>query len=114
MKALIFILPLIVLIAGCAKAPVDSGKYDNLSKCLTEKGVVMYGTEWCTHCQNQKKSFGDSFQYITFVDCDKNKDECVAAGVEGYPTWKVNGTNYPGEQNFYTLAKNAGCVDKLI
>ena len=101
-----------VVISGCSKPPV-SGTYDDLSRCLTEKGVVMYGTEWCTHCQAQKKAFGDSFQYITFVDCDKNTDECKSAGVDGYPTWKINNTNYAGEQNFYTLAKNAGCLDKL-
>ena len=106
------LLLIIIFISGCSKSP-EPGKYDALSKCLTEKGVVMYGTEWCTHCQNQKKSFGDSFQYVTFIDCDKYPDDCKAAGVEGYPTWKINGTNYPGEQNFYTLAKNADCLATL-
>jgi hypothetical protein len=29
-----------------------AGKYDNFAKCLTEKGVEMYGASWCSHCQN--------------------------------------------------------------
>ena len=56
----------------------------------------MYGAEWCSHCKNQKKLFGNSFQYVNYVDCDKNSKECKEAGISGYPTWKVNGQNYSG------------------
>ena len=71
---------------------------DAFAQCLADKSVTMYGTEWCSHCKNQKKLFGSSFQYINYVDCDKNQQECSSAGVQGYPTWKINGQNYPGEQ----------------
>ncbi len=96
--------------SGCSSGP---GKYDALAQCLSAKDVVMYGTSWCSHCQNQKSTFGASFQYVTFVDCDKNANECLRAGVEGYPTWIVNGTKYAGEQNMYALAKNSGCLGNL-
>ena len=82
---------------------------DSLAKCLTEKGVAMYGAEWCSHCQNQKKLFGDSFQYINWVDCDKESAKCNEAGIQGYPTWVINGNNYPGEQTFERLAQLSGC-----
>lgn len=29
---------------------VESGKYDEFAQYLTEQGVIMYGTEWCSHC----------------------------------------------------------------
>ena len=71
---------------------VEPSKYDDFAKCLTEKGVVMYGAYWCPHCANQKKLFGDSWQYVTYVECDArgdnaNPDLCKSKGVSGYPTW---------------------------
>lgn len=85
------------------------GQVDGFANCLTENGVIMYGTEWCSHCKNQKELFGSSFQYVNYIDCDKNKNECIAAGVKGYPTWKINGENYPGEQSFERLSNLSGC-----
>ncbi len=95
----------LLVINGCS----GQGKYDDFAQCLTEKGVKMYGTEWCSHCQNQKKAFGKSFGYVDFVDCDVDKNECLAAGVTSYPTWRIDGTNYRGEQHFPRLAQLSGC-----
>lgn len=80
-----------------------------LAKCLTEKGVVMYGTEWCGYCKRQKQAFGDSFQYVNYVDCDKEKTRCAEAGVRGYPTWVINGEISPGLKELSQLASLAGC-----
>lgn len=82
---------------------------DSLAQCLTEKGDAMYGTEWCPHCQNQKKAFGSSFQYINYFDCEKQRNECSAAGITGYPTWIINGEKYPGEMPLEMLASLSGC-----
>ena len=90
----------------------DTGQYDSFAQCLTDVGVKMYGTEWCPHCQNQKKLFGKSFKFINYIDCDKNKQTCLIEGIQGYPTWKLNGQGYTGEQSFESLAKISGC--KLI
>ena len=95
-----------LLLVGCSSAP---GRYDDFAKCLTNDSVIMYGTTWCVHCQAQKALFEDSFQYINFVDCDKNPQLCTDVGVQGYPTWNFNGANYPGELNFYNLSKLSGC-----
>lgn len=102
----------VILLTACSsnKSP---GLNDGLAQCLTEKKATMYGTEWCPHCKAQKEIFGKSFQYVTYVDCDRFKNECIGAGVEGYPTWKINGTNYAGTQNLYLLAEKSGCLDKL-
>jgi len=97
---------LIFLIMGCAKG---SGQYDAFAQCLTDKGAKMYGTGWCSHCQNQKKEFGSSFQYVDFIDCDLNQGECVKAGITGYPSWVINGEKYAGEQPLYRLASLTKC-----
>ncbi|MAG50706.1 hypothetical protein CL621_03675 [archaeon] len=99
-------LVILVVLSGCSQG---SSKYDTFAKCLTEKRVTMYGTEWCSHCQNQKKAFGDSFQFINFVDCDRNKDICLEKGIRGYPTWIIDGKAYPGEQRLERLASLSGC-----
>ncbi len=95
-----------IFLLGCSRGP---GKYDEFAQCLTEEGAEMYGTNWCSHCQNQKEMFGSSFQYIYFVDCDRNRAACEIAGVRGYPTWRINGENYPGEQSLYKLATLTNC-----
>ncbi len=87
---------------------IEPGQYDEFAQYLTEQGVKMYGTEWCSHCKNQKKLFGESFQYVDYIDCDRNKKACTDAGVRGYPTWNINGQNYPGEQSLQRLAQLSG------
>ena len=69
----------------------------------------MYGTDWCPHCKDQKKLFGNSFQYIDYIDCDWNKEDCREAGIKGYPTWIINGEKYAGEQELDRLASLMGC-----
>lgn len=94
----------------------NSENYDELAKCLTASGAKMYGAYWCSHCQNQKAMFGDSFQYISYVECDAkgengNPTACQAAGIEGYPTWVFgNGEKVPGEMSFEELAQKTGCT----
>lgn len=83
-------------LSGCSlplASDTSENKYDLLAKCLTEKGVKMYGAFWCGHCQNQKKAFGSSFQYINYQECTIDGKQnsfaqvCQDAGIEGYPTW---------------------------
>src|SRR3989338_8227014 len=60
---------------------------DEFAKCLAVKDVVMYGADWCPHCQNEKKAFGSSFRYIPYVECPDNIKMCLDLGIEGYPAW---------------------------
>lgn len=84
-------------------------EYDGFASCLAESGAVMYGTEWCGHCKDQKELFGESFEFVNFVDCDRQRDACLIAGVGGYPTWKIGGENYEGLQSFERLAELSSC-----
>ena len=103
---LIFLMAILLVLAGCSSLVTSKAA---LAQCLTDKGAVMYGTEWCPHCQNQKAMFGDDFQYINYVDCEQNQEACQAAGIQGFPTWSIDGKLYPGEQKLPQLASLAGC-----
>jgi len=102
---LILVLILIGLFYGYKEFKNSVQEKNDFAKYLTERGIVMYGTEWCSHCKTQKKLFGNSFQYINYVDCDKNPEQCKDAGISGYPTWKINNQNYPGVQTLERLAE---------
>ena len=84
--------------------------FDAFAKCLTEKGAIMYGTYWCPHCKNEKNAFGDSFQFVNYVECTENPNECLAKGIEGYPTWIFpDGKRLIGEQGITKLQEVSGC-----
>ncbi|MFA7243875.1 MAG: protein disulfide isomerase family protein [Patescibacteria group bacterium] len=88
-----------------------------LAKYMTAQGMVMYGAYWCPHCKSQKEIFGDAFKYVDYVECDAsgpdaNPDECVAKGIEGYPTWIYNGTKYSGDKSLQELANIVGYNQK--
>ncbi len=86
---------------------------EKLAKFMSEKGMVMYGAYWCSHCQDQKKLFGNAFQYVDYVECDPqgpsaNEAECTARNVTGYPTWIYNSTQYSGQKTLSQLAQIVG------
>jgi glutaredoxin len=83
---------------------------DSFARCLTAKGVVMYGSATCPHCSNQKALFGSSFQYINYVECTEQYQLCNDKGIRGVPTWEINGTHYEGERTFKMLAQLSGCA----
>ncbi|MCX6825552.1 MAG: hypothetical protein NTY80_05055 [candidate division SR1 bacterium] len=93
--------------AGCAQqTPVKN--LDTFAQCLTSKGSIMYGSVTCTHCLNQKATFGKSFQYITYVECTKDFARC--SNLKGVPTWEISsGVYLEGEQSLAALAKATSC-----
>lgn len=87
------------------------GEHDELARCITQSGATMYGTDWCPHCQEQKRLFGNSFRHINYINCDLNRAACDLAGVEGYPTWVFgDGGRLSGTQQIDVLAERASCV----
>ncbi|MFA4975742.1 MAG: hypothetical protein WC839_00685 [Candidatus Paceibacterota bacterium] len=114
----IFILIIGLLVLGTiatvlirSKGPVVvSTKYDTFVQCIASKNLTMYGAVWCSHCKVQKELFGDSFKYVPYVECTENPNECVAKGVESYPTWiGIDGTKYIGVQSLEKLAEITSC-----
>ena len=91
---------LLILSSWIVYSLVSPGKYDNFAKCLTEKGAVMYGEDWCQYTQGQKTMFGKSFKYIDYYQkSDLNRR----------PTWVIDGKSYETVQSFERLAALTGC-----
>lgn len=89
----------------------DAGNLDEFAQCLSGKNVVMYGAYWCPHCQNEKAAFGDSFGFVDYVECTARPNDCIAAGIKGYPTWIFSdGRRLEGEQGIEKLSKESGCA----
>ncbi len=87
----------------------NAAAVETLAQCITEKGMKMYGADWCPHCKKQKEMFGESFAKVDYVECTTDQVKCNIAGVEGYPTWIHKGQKYEWIQTFENLAKITGC-----
>jgi hypothetical protein len=77
------------------------GTWDFFAKCLTEKGVVMQGEEWCQYTQAQKGMFGKSFKYVNYQ---------INENLEFRPTWIIEGEQYQKVQSFERLSALTGCA----
>lgn len=98
-----------------SRYPTDSELNKNdyipytLGQCLTDKEVTMFGTEWCIHCQRQKQLFGEDFNNVNYVDCDKDSNTCKENNIRGYPTWKINNKYYSGVRELNELSELTSC-----
>lgn len=100
-------------VAGASTENKTPAFKEALAKDLKVKGMILYGAYWCPHCKDQKALFGDAAQFLDYVECDAkgpnaNPDECVARGIEGYPTWIYQGQKYSGTQSLEKLAEIVG------
>jgi hypothetical protein len=90
-------------------------KVDQFAKCLTRKNAVMYGHYLCSHCDEQRKMFGDSFKYIHYVECSQTASPqdataCKLAQVSYTPTWVIDASErLVGIQTFKQLGDKTGC-----
>jgi predicted nucleotide-binding protein (sugar kinase/HSP70/actin superfamily) len=95
--AVVLLLLFAALIAYMQFSP---GNYDEFAKCLTEKGAVMYGEDWCPYTKGQKAMFGNSFKYVNYQ---------VKKDLKIRPTWVINGNTYERVQSFERLSALTGC-----
>jgi len=106
--AIIFVM--FIFLAWCNS---EDNKYNNLDEfatCLSQKWIIMYGTDTCSFCQKQKKSFGDSFKNINFVNCSKDPNKCSDAGVRWVPHRSYpDGTSDAWLQSLETLSQKSSC-----
>jgi Thioredoxin len=92
-------------------------KYDNFARCLSDRGVKMYGAWWCPHCQEQKEKFEKSFEYVPYVECGIKGDlhgvsqVCKQEDIRHYPTWQFPPTGERVERIFSLeeLRDRTGC-----
>jgi hypothetical protein len=92
-------------------------RHDAFARCLTERGVKMYGAWWCPHCVEQKEKFDASFEYVPYVECGIKGDVhgvsqvCKDESVKHYPTWQFPPTGERVERIFtlQELSDRTGC-----
>lgn len=98
------------IVYGIKESRPAKASYDDFAKCLTEKQAIMYGSASCSVCQKQKSEFGDSFQYVNYVECTENPEACNSEKIERVPTWKFSdGEKIVGFQTFETLSQKTSC-----
>ena len=106
---------LFLLLVGTACAAEN--KMDQFAKCLSAKGVAMYGAYWCPHCKDQKDEFGASIKYLKYVECaipgkppNIQTDACKAMQIKAYPTWVFpDGERVEAVLPLTNLGKKVGC-----
>lgn len=95
----------------------DQHKYDAFARCLSDRGVKMYGAFWCEHCKDQKSRFGASFNNVTYIECGvkgqgtAQTQVCKDEGIKRYPTWQFPPTGERVSRVFdiWELSDRTGC-----
>ena len=84
-----------------------------LAEHLKESGALFYGAYWCPHCADQKAMFGAAAKRLPYVECAPNGPQgaanpvCIAAGVDSFPTWVIEGERSSGELTPAVLAQRS-------
>ena len=82
---------------------------EDFVNCLKESGLIMYGSNSCEYCRQQKKMFGSQFEELNYVNCEFEKDLCESKGITVYPVWEIGTQRAIGIQNFEQLSQLANC-----
>jgi len=80
----------------------------SLAKCLSQKGIKLYGAKACSDCEKQIQLFGTSaFEHITYIVCNGERGICQE--ILSVPVWDINGTFYYGIKSTNILRSLSGC-----
>ncbi|MEO1003966.1 MAG: vitamin K epoxide reductase family protein [Cyanobacteria bacterium J06638_7] len=85
-----------------------------LAQHLSASGAVMYSAYWCPHCHDQKELFGqEASKQLNVIECatdgrDSQAELCRSKGVEGFPTWEIDGRLDAGAKPLERLAELSG------
>lgn len=87
---------------------------ESFAQCLTEKGMKFFGSKNCGWCAKEKTLFGDSLQYVDYIECVGDDDqwtkECQDAQITSVPTWQLpDGTKESGFKTLEQLAEISTC-----
>lgn len=99
---------------GQPAAMTVSGPKADLARCLTERGVVLYGAYWCGACRMQENLFGDAARHLNRVECypegGSYSERCQEADIEAFPCWiRGDGQKVYGVKGLRWLAEWSGC-----
>lgn len=83
----------------------------SFNSCLAEKGIVVYGANWCGYTKALVENLG-GFNLISpvYVECTENEELCAMEQISGYPTIKLNGEKINIDRTFSGFAGATGCA----
>ena len=89
----------------------DLTKLKEFGDCLGEKGLMIYGADWCGWTQKLVVETLGGFEVAAaaYIECTVEEALCASEGITGYPTIKLNGEAYSGERTIEALAQATGC-----
>ena len=122
-KVIVLVLAVIIVGAGVfmflSGPKADQKDYSTLTKCLTDKGVFMYGSITCNVCKREREYLGPAMQYVKEIECNARSPNsqvelCLARGIEKTPTWILEKDGQElkrleGFQDAAALADLGGC-----
>jgi len=90
----------------------DLVKLSEFSSCLAEKGLIIYGANWCGWTKKLAIDTLGGFDIAgeAYVECTENEELCASEGIKGYPTIKFNGEPYQGERTLEALGGATDCT----
>ena len=89
----------------------SSASATQLAEHLNKIGAVQYSAYWCPHCHDQRELFGkEAASKLNIIECAEdgknNQSElCKAKGINGFPSWEVNGRIESGVKSLAELAE---------
>jgi protein-disulfide isomerase len=95
-----------------APPPIQSTSSDQalrVANGLESLDAKLYGAHWCRFTQSQKEKIGkQAFAKINYVECSRDglhsaTEDCIEKGIDGFPSWVINGKLYPGDQELEEL-----------
>jgi hypothetical protein len=107
MKKSLFLVGSLFVLAGCplnadisgSDTPAEPGPFDEFAQCITDSGAVFYGTEWCSHCKNQKALFLRVFPRSTLSIAIKTHPDAVKIRLLAIPPGSLAMVLAPVERN---------------
>lgn len=85
---------------------------ESLAKCIAAKSEV-FSQSGCSHCLEQKKIINETYLHLfNIIECDtspENRQKCQDTGIQGTPTWLIEGKKYEGTKTIKELKEITGC-----
>lgn len=90
----------------------DLEKIKEFITCLEEKGLKIYGANWCGWTKKLVVETLGGFDIAApiYIECTEDRETCGREGIKGFPTVKINGQPYQGPRTFEGFAEITGCT----
>lgn len=98
--------------ASEAYSEEDLVKLKEFSNCLAEKGIKIYGANWCGYTKKLAIDTLGGYDIAgeAYIECTEEEALCAQEGISGYPTIKFNGEAYQGARTLESLGGITGCA----